>query len=130
MRPPIACAAVTAASVNGISIEYDVHGDDDGEPLLLVMGLGGQLIAWPLEFVERFVARGFRVIRFDNRDIGLSTQDAHAAADAPPDDDRDARRRVGRSPTTRSTTWPTTQPACSTPSASSGRTSSACRWAG
>jgi pimeloyl-ACP methyl ester carboxylesterase len=65
---------MTAAAVNGISIEYDVHGDDDGEPLLLVMGLGGQLIAWPLEFVERLVARGFRVIRFDNRDIGLSTK--------------------------------------------------------
>ena len=65
---------MTAASVNGISIEYDVHGDDDGEPLLLVMGLGGQLIAWPLEFVEALVARGFRVIRFDNRDIGLSTK--------------------------------------------------------
>ncbi len=51
-----------------------MHGDDDGEPLLLVMGLGGQLVAWPLEFVERLVAKGFRVIRFDNRDIGLSTK--------------------------------------------------------
>ena len=65
---------MSAATVNGISIEYDVHGADDGEPLLLVMGLGGQLVAWPLEFVERLVARGFRVIRFDNRDIGLSTK--------------------------------------------------------
>ena len=64
---------MTAASVNGITIEYDVHGDDGGEPLLLVMGLGGQLVAWPLEFVDLLVARGFRVIRFDNRDIGLST---------------------------------------------------------
>ena len=51
-----------------------MHGADDGEPLLLVMGLGGQLIAWPLEFVDRLVAKGFRVIRFDNRDIGLSTK--------------------------------------------------------
>ena len=64
---------MTAANVNGITIEYDVHGDDGGEPLLLVMGLGGQLVAWPLEFVERLVAKGFRVIRFDNRDIGLSS---------------------------------------------------------
>ena len=39
---------MTAANVNGITIEYDVHGDDGGDPLLLVMGLGGQLIAWPL----------------------------------------------------------------------------------
>lgn len=64
---------MTAAQVNGITLEYDVHGDEGGEPLLLVMGLGGQLTAWPLEFVERLVAQGFRVIRFDNRDIGLST---------------------------------------------------------
>jgi pimeloyl-ACP methyl ester carboxylesterase len=64
---------MTAASVNGITIEYDVTGDDGDEPLLLVMGLGGQLTAWPLEFVDRLVAKGFRVIRFDNRDIGLST---------------------------------------------------------
>ena len=64
---------MTAANVNGITIEYDVHGDDGDEAVLLVMGLGGQLIAWPLEFVDRLVAKGFRVIRFDNRDIGLST---------------------------------------------------------
>ncbi len=63
---------MTAAPANGITIEYDVHGD--GEPLLLVMGLGGQLVAWPTEFVERLVDRGFQVIRFDNRDIGLSTR--------------------------------------------------------
>jgi pimeloyl-ACP methyl ester carboxylesterase len=63
---------MTAAPANGITIEYDVHGD--GEPLLLVMGLGGQLVAWPMEFVERLVDRGFQVIRFDNRDIGLSTR--------------------------------------------------------
>jgi pimeloyl-ACP methyl ester carboxylesterase len=61
-----------AASANRITIEYDVHGD--GEPLLLVMGLGGQLVAWPLDFVERVVDRGFKVIRFDNRDVGLSTK--------------------------------------------------------
>jgi pimeloyl-ACP methyl ester carboxylesterase len=65
---------MTAASVNGITIEYDVHGDAGGDPLLLVMGLGGQLVSWPLEFVERLVAKGFRVIRFDNRDIGLSSE--------------------------------------------------------
>ena len=64
---------MASADVNGITIEYDVHGDADGVPLLLVMGLGGQLVGWPLEFVERLTARGFRVIRFDNRDSGLST---------------------------------------------------------
>src|SRR5215211_3360346 len=65
---------MTAAPVNGITIEYEVHGPADGPPLLLIMGLGGQLIGWPLEFVERFTSRGFRVIRYDNRDVGLSTK--------------------------------------------------------
>jgi len=57
---------------NGIEIEYDIIGT--GEPFLFVMGLGGQLTAWHDEFVELFVNRGYQVIRFDNRDIGLSTQ--------------------------------------------------------
>lgn len=57
---------------NGISIEYDSRGE--GEPILFVMGLAGQLIDWPDEFVDLFVEQGYRVIRFDNRDVGLSTQ--------------------------------------------------------
>ncbi|MEN9677440.1 MAG: hypothetical protein RIS76_3336 [Verrucomicrobiota bacterium] len=57
---------------NHVGIEVDVHGPDSGEPLLLVMGLGMQLIGWPDELVAALVARGFRVIRFDNRDAGLS----------------------------------------------------------
>jgi pimeloyl-ACP methyl ester carboxylesterase len=57
---------------NGLDIEVDDQGPRDGEPLLLIMGLGMQLIAWPQELVDEFVARGFRVIRMDNRDIGLS----------------------------------------------------------
>ena len=61
-----------AIDANGITIEYESRGD--GEPLLLVMGLGGQLIDWPDEFVDGLVAAGFRVITFDNRDIGLSTE--------------------------------------------------------
>src|SRR3954447_23841969 len=65
---------MTAAQVNGITIEYEEHGEPGGEPLLLVMGLGAQLIAWPLGFVDLLVAKGFRVIRFDNRDIGLSSK--------------------------------------------------------
>lgn len=59
------------AEVNGITIEYEVHGD--GEPLLLIMGLNAQLITWPDGFVDELVQRGFRVIRYDNRDSGLST---------------------------------------------------------
>jgi pimeloyl-ACP methyl ester carboxylesterase len=59
-------------SANDISIEVEDHGPPNGEPLLLVMGLGMQLVAWHEDFVASLVQRGFRVIRFDNRDIGLS----------------------------------------------------------
>ncbi len=57
---------------NGIGIEVDDQGPPGGEPVLLVMGLGMQLIAWPQELVDDLVRRGFRVIRLDNRDAGLS----------------------------------------------------------
>lgn len=59
-------------SANGVRIEVDIHGPDSGEPLLMIMGLGMQLIAWPEGLVDELVAQGFRVIRFDNRDVGLS----------------------------------------------------------
>jgi pimeloyl-ACP methyl ester carboxylesterase len=57
---------------NGLTLEYDEHGDPSHPPLLLVMGLGAQMTLWPIELVEALAAKGFRVIRFDNRDIGLS----------------------------------------------------------
>ena len=57
---------------NGITIEYDIRGE--GEPIIFVMGLAGQLIDWPEEFVDLFVEKGYQAIRFDNRDIGLSSQ--------------------------------------------------------
>ena len=57
---------------NGIHIEVDDQGLANGEPLLLIMGLGMQLIGWPEELVQLLVSRGFRVIRLDNRDAGLS----------------------------------------------------------
>ena len=59
---------------NNIEIEYDTFGDPSGEPLLLIMGLGSQMISWVPEFCELFVQKGFYVIRFDNRDVGLSTK--------------------------------------------------------
>ena len=59
-------------SANGIRLEVEDHGPPHGEPLLLVMGLGMQLLGWHEDLVALLVARGFRVIRFDNRDIGLS----------------------------------------------------------
>jgi pimeloyl-ACP methyl ester carboxylesterase len=60
--------------VNGVEIEYMAEGDPSDPPLLLVMGLGAQLIAWPQGFVDGLRQRGFFVIRFDNRDSGLSTK--------------------------------------------------------
>jgi len=62
------------APANGIELVYQEMGDADGEPLLLVMGLGTQMIAWDETFCAMLAERGFRVIRFDNRDIGRSTK--------------------------------------------------------
>ena len=64
-------------SANGIAIEVEDHGSVNGEPLVLIMGLGMQLVAWHEDFVQQLVSRGFRVIRFDNRDIGLSQNFDH-----------------------------------------------------
>ncbi|WP_421997538.1 alpha/beta fold hydrolase [Reyranella sp.] len=58
---------------NGIEIEYETAGDKGNPALLLVMGLGAQLTIWPDSLVEGLAAKGFHVIRFDNRDTGLST---------------------------------------------------------
>jgi pimeloyl-ACP methyl ester carboxylesterase len=62
------------ARVNGLEIAYERMGDPSNPPLLLVMGLGMQLIHWDLELCEMLVGRGFHVIRFDNRDVGHSTK--------------------------------------------------------
>ncbi len=61
------------AKVNGISIEYEVSGPTAGSPILLIHGVGAQLVRWPPELISGLAAAGFRVIRFDNRDAGLST---------------------------------------------------------
>jgi pimeloyl-ACP methyl ester carboxylesterase len=61
------------AQANGITLEYEVCGRPDGRPLLLIHGLGAQLIRWPQALVDGFAAAGFRVIRYDSRDVGLST---------------------------------------------------------
>jgi pimeloyl-ACP methyl ester carboxylesterase len=60
--------------VNGIELVYDTFGDPSAPPLLLIMGLGVQMIAWDEEFCTELAAQGFWVIRFDNRDVGLSTR--------------------------------------------------------
>lgn len=60
--------------VNGIELCAEVRGPDDGVPLLLVMGLGAQKVSWDIGFVEALVDRGYRVVWFDNRDVGRSTK--------------------------------------------------------
>jgi pimeloyl-ACP methyl ester carboxylesterase len=62
------------APANGIELCYQEMGDADGEPLILVMGLATQMLAWDEGFCGLLAERGFRVIRFDNRDIGRSTK--------------------------------------------------------
>ncbi len=62
-----------AINANGIEIAYELYGADDAPVLLLVQGLGLPLTAWPPRFIELLVAAGFRVLTFDNRDIGHST---------------------------------------------------------
>jgi pimeloyl-ACP methyl ester carboxylesterase len=59
---------------NGIDVFYDEVGSRKAPALLLITGLGTQMIGWPEAFCGRLSDRGFRVIRFDNRDIGLSTK--------------------------------------------------------
>jgi pimeloyl-ACP methyl ester carboxylesterase len=65
---------MATARANGIDIEYETFGDPADPVMLLIMGLGGQLIVWDDELCDQLAAHGFRVIRFDNRDVGLSTK--------------------------------------------------------
>ncbi len=62
------------AKVGEIELEYEVHGDSSRPTILLIMGLGAQLTRWPEAFYRALVAGGYRVVLFDNRDIGLSTK--------------------------------------------------------
>ena len=66
------------ARANGLTIEYESCGPSDGAPLLLIHGVGAQLIRWPDALCDKFVRAGFHVIRMDNRDIGLSAHMDHA----------------------------------------------------
>ncbi len=65
---------MSQAPANGIQLEYDTFGNAANPPLLLVMGLGAQMIAWDEEFCALLAAAGHYVVRFDNRDVGLSTK--------------------------------------------------------
>ena len=72
--PNVTRSAPSFAKANGIELCFDTFGDAQAPPLLLIMGLAAQMIAWDDEFCIALAGRGYRVIRFDNRDIGLSTR--------------------------------------------------------
>ena len=99
----------------GIRLCYDTFGDPADPALLLIMGLGTQMVAWHEDFCARLVGEGFHVIRFDNRDIGRST---HIDGAPTPTIAADAAAPAAARPTC-SRTWPATRRACSTASASS-----------
>ncbi len=63
----------TVAS-NGIELFYESRGPENGEPMVFVMGLSAQMVFWPDTLLDALAAKGYRVIRFDNRDVGKSTQ--------------------------------------------------------
>ncbi len=69
------------ARVGEVELEYETRGT--GAPLVLVMGIGAQMVFWDDELIDRFVRRGFQVIRFDHRDIGLSTRLDHLPVPRP-----------------------------------------------
>jgi pimeloyl-ACP methyl ester carboxylesterase len=71
---PQAAGSHQFIKANGVELCFEVFGATDAEPLILIMGLGAQMIHWDDEFCEQLADRGFRVIRFDNRDIGKSSR--------------------------------------------------------
>ena len=60
-------------AVGDLEIAYETFGERGDPPVLMVMGLGTQMIAWPDELCEQIAGRGHYVVRFDNRDVGAST---------------------------------------------------------
>lgn len=74
MNTHIPHSPLSLVKANGIEIAYDTFGNKDNEPILLIMGLSAQMILWEDEFCFRLAEKGFYVIRFDNRDVGMSTK--------------------------------------------------------
>jgi pimeloyl-ACP methyl ester carboxylesterase len=71
------------ATSGDLKIYYEDMGDIDDPPVLLIMGLGAQLLLWRTAFCEKLVDQGLRVIRYDNRDIGLSSKTEHRSSGQP-----------------------------------------------
>jgi pimeloyl-ACP methyl ester carboxylesterase len=71
------------ATSGDLKLYYEDMGDIDDPPVLLIMGLGAQLLLWRTAFCEQLVGRGLRVIRYDNRDVGLSSKTRHRGSGQP-----------------------------------------------
>ncbi len=78
MIPSLVPSPATSVEIDGLHIVYDTFGDPDHPPLLLIAGLGNQLIDWREPFCSQLAQQGYWVIRFDNRDAGLSSRLDHA----------------------------------------------------
>src|ERR1700744_6465288 len=75
--------ATAGASTGDLKLYYEDMGDINDPPVLLIMGLGAQLLLWRTGFCEKLVGRGLRVIRYDNRDVGLSSKTEHHSSGQP-----------------------------------------------
>ncbi|MEY8018062.1 alpha/beta fold hydrolase [Mycobacterium servetii] len=75
--------AVSSSPAGDLKLYYEDMGDIDHPPVLLIMGLGAQLLLWRTAFCEKLVRHGLRVIRYDNRDVGLSSKTEHRGAGQP-----------------------------------------------
>jgi pimeloyl-ACP methyl ester carboxylesterase len=75
--------ATSGTSSGELKLYYQDMGDIDDPPVLLIMGLGAQLLLWRVAFCEKLVGQGLRVIRYDNRDVGLSSKTAHCSSGQP-----------------------------------------------
>jgi pimeloyl-ACP methyl ester carboxylesterase len=92
--PTVDEPAVERVRVDGVELAYETFGDPADPPLVLVMGLGAQMLAWPDAFCQALADAGHHVVRFDNRDVGLSTH----LDDVPPPRLRDLVLRRRRPP--------------------------------
>ena len=103
----------TAKSTTTSTLYYEDMGTPGDPPVLLMMGLGAQLLLWRNGFCERLVDRGYRVIRYDNRDVGLSSRlDGKRADGGLASKVVRSSFRASSLPSTDSRTWPTTPQPC------------------
>src|ERR1700751_1525849 len=75
--------ATEGCSTDDLKLYYEDMGDVDDPPVLLIMGLGAQLLLWRSAFCEKLVGHGLRVVRYDHRDVGLSSKTEHRSSGQP-----------------------------------------------